>query len=295
MDSRELRERLLRAEPPQSAFRERYEREVREMFDRKLSARQKVIRIAGIVLVSSVVAAVWAYLESHMSGEAVRPVRWFLRIFVLLIGLGMLLINRRIERTELRIRDMFLAFLAPSTETTVDAPQSEKGERHEREIRETMERKLSAPGKVVFAVVEAVMLGTAGLCGWLAVHRWESAPPLALVGLGVGVLFALASAAMIADVLRRGSIDRLKLPRRVVGLAWVFIVAMVTIFMLATGRTPDAVRSVYTVAYGLVFLVMAAVFLIVQRIEQAELKTREKLLELELRLAEIAELLRRDK
>ncbi len=39
----------------------------------------------------------------------------------------------------------------------------------------------------------------------------------------------------------------------------------------------------------LVFLVPAAMFMILSRIERAELETREKLLEIEYRLAELAE------
>ena len=43
------------------------------------------------------------------------------------------------------------------------------------------------------------------------------------------------------------------------------------------------------IANGLVFFIGAGVYLIVSRIEQAELNTRERLLQLELRIAEISE------
>ena len=59
--------------------------------------------------------------------------------------------------------------------------------------------------------------------------------------------------------------------------------------MLVGGKLADPIKGVQMVVNGLVFLMMAAVFMIFSRINQAELNTREKLLEIELRLAEIAE------
>jgi hypothetical protein len=47
--------------------------------------------------------------------------------------------------------------------------------------------------------------------------------------------------------------------------------------------------GVLMIVYGLTFLICAGVFLVVYRVEQAEFSLREKLLELELRLAELGE------
>jgi hypothetical protein len=51
----------------------------------------------------------------------------------------------------------------------------------------------------------------------------------------------------------------------------------------------DRLKGVMMIAYGLTFLIGAGVFMITYRIQQAELATREKLLELELRIAELRE------
>ena len=52
---------------------------------------------------------------------------------------------------------------------------------------------------------------------------------------------------------------------------------------------PENVVGLRMILSGLVFLVMGAVFLIRHVVEQSELKTREKLLEIEYRLAELAD------
>jgi len=67
------------------------------------------------------------------------------------------------------------------------------------------------------------------------------------------------------------------------------VVIIVTLFLLQGGRHPDSVRSLFMGVFGLAFLVMGGVGLIGVYVHQAELKTREKLLEIEYRLAQMAE------
>ncbi len=61
---------------------------------------------------------------------------------------------------------------------------------------------------------------------------------------------------------------------------------MAALFMVIA---PNSIVGLRMIICGLVFLVVGAVFLIRHVIEQSELKTREKLLEIEYRLAELAE------
>ena len=85
---------------------------------------------------------------------------------------------------------------------------------------------------------------------------------------------------------RRGAID-LKVDAGIyTGLAWGLPVFLVTMFMV---WAPNDLAGLRMILSGLVFLVMGAVFLIRNVVEQSELKTREKLLEVEYRLAELAE------
>jgi low affinity Fe/Cu permease len=72
-------------------------------------------------------------------------------------------------------------------------------------------------------------------------------------------------------------------------MIWVFMVIMITLFMLVAGRIPDPARGMSLVLNGLVFLIFGVVFLLQNTINQAQLNTREKLLEVEMRLAELRE------
>ena len=64
---------------------------------------------------------------------------------------------------------------------------------------------------------------------------------------------------------------------------------LVTMFLV---WAPDNITGLRMILSGLVFLVAGAVFLLQNTIAQAELKSREKLLEIEYRLAELTEALK---
>ena len=67
-------------------------------------------------------------------------------------------------------------------------------------------------------------------------------------------------------------------------MAWGLPVILVSLFMVSA---PDTIIGLRMIVAGLVFLVMGLAFLLRHAIEQSELKTREKLLEIECRLAEV--------
>jgi uncharacterized membrane protein len=72
-------------------------------------------------------------------------------------------------------------------------------------------------------------------------------------------------------------------------MVWVFVVLMVIMFMVMSLLAPDRIVGLWMIIFGLVVLVVGAVFLIRHGIAQSELRTREKLLEIEYRLTELAE------
>src|SRR5207253_3178506 len=72
------------------------------------------------------------------------------------------------------------------------------------------------------------------------------------------------------------------------GVAYVGLLGC--LFLLMGQSLPEMLRDVVRV-FGIVLLVYAAVAWMRHRVEQAELRTAEKLLEIELRLAEVAEAL----
>ena len=64
---------------------------------------------------------------------------------------------------------------------------------------------------------------------------------------------------------------------------------MMVFFLMVGMSAKDRLLGLMMIANGLAFLIGAAVYWLTYRIEQAELNTREKLLQLELRLAELSE------
>ena len=148
-------------------------------------------------------------------------------------------------------------------------------------------RKLTAPHRAVMGVVSVFSLAMAGLCGYLAVTE-TGLPLLARVGLGVGVLFGLAWCVTAVSVLRQGAMDMRTHGRWMAVMVWVFTILMVMFFQILGMTVPDRMLGLAMMANGLVFLIGAAVYWLSFLIGQSQLNTREQLLQLELRLAEMA-------
>lgn len=147
-------------------------------------------------------------------------------------------------------------------------------------------RKLTTLHRVFLYFVAIGALASAILCGSLALTETQL-PTLARTGLATGVLFGLAWIIVIVSVLRRGEMD-LKLDgRRIAQMVWCFTLLM-TIFFCAVGLShPDKPVSVLLMVQSLVFLIGAAVYWLTHCILEAALNVKEKLLEIELHLAEL--------
>lgn len=162
-------------------------------------------------------------------------------------------------------------------------------EKYDREIRAMTEQKLTKAMKAAWVGTGILGLGFLGLFGTVAVIAPAEFPLLGRVGFGVGAAFGLAWAGFCLSIVRRGSFDRRKVAVAGAGMAWGAAVIMTTLMLLLSAQHPDKVVGTQIVVVSLVFLVMAAVFMIGARVQTAELNTREKLLEIEYRLAELSE------
>lgn len=165
-------------------------------------------------------------------------------------------------------------------------------ERYEREVHMLLEKKLTAPRRWGIYAILAVLAAQVAIFGY-ALFIPEEFPILGRIGFGVGVLFALAFAAVLVSVLKRGSVNLKDHPNTMIGIMWGFLVIMITLFMLVAGRLSDPTTGISMVLNGLVFLTFGVVFFLQNTVNQAQLKTEEKLLEIELRIAELAELMKK--
>jgi len=163
-------------------------------------------------------------------------------------------------------------------------------ERYEKEMKAMLEKRLTGVrrwvwlGGTLMSVVVAMFLGA------MAIFPPLAEVPLPIrIGPAVGALFSVGFAILSLRIFRRGSMD-LKFDTSVyIGMIWLCAVFTTTIFIVMFPLVPDRIVGLWLSIFGLVVLVSGAVFLIRHVIEQSELKTREKLLEIEYRLAELVE------
>jgi len=105
----------------------------------------------------------------------------------------------------------------------------------------------------------------------------------------MGAIFGLAWAVFAGGIVRKRVIKLKTDPTAMAGMSWGLCVIVVTVLMVSQRKFPDPITGVRALVIGLIFLVGAAVFMIFNRSDQVGLNTREKLLEIEYRLAELAE------
>ena len=158
----------------------------------------------------------------------------------------------------------------------------------QQELHAMFVRELTTPRRVFFGFVGVAAVISASVCGLLALTE-PNLPTLPRIGLAVGTLFGLAWAAVAARICWRGSLELRIDARRIAVMVWVFTVLTMVFFLMAGMSAEDRLLGLMLIANGLAFLIGAGVYWITYRIEQAELNTREKLLQLELRLAELQE------
>lgn len=169
---------------------------------------------------------------------------------------------------------------------TVDTQHQQK---YKKEIAAMYEKKLTGLTKAMWIFWIIFGLGHTGIFSWACVISADELPLLARLGFAAGALFGLGIAGYSAKILFRGKFNLKTDAKGMLGMMWVFIVIMVTLFMMLAPELPDPNSGIFMLLNALIFLVMAATFMTTGRTEQAELKTREKLLEMECRLAEISE------
>ena len=161
-------------------------------------------------------------------------------------------------------------------------------ERYEREVKAMLVKTLTPAQRFGFGFATVMSLGLGAVFGYVAATQ-SSLPAIIRASFGFGSLCSLIAALMVGKVFVQGKMNRRTQPTAMTGLMWGLVVVLVTLFMVFTSQRPNAVWSVYMVVSGLVYLVFAAVFMITNRIDQAQIKTEEQFLEIKFRLAELAE------
>lgn len=166
----------------------------------------------------------------------------------------------------------------------VEPLTSDSRQQLQQELSSMFQRELSNTRRTFFGGVALSALMSGGVCGALALTEPEL-PRLPRVALAVGALFGLAWASVAGRIAWRGGLDLKRDAYRIAAMVWGFTVLMTTFFLMAGMSARDPVQGIKMIVGSLPFLVGAAVYWLSYRIEQAELTTREQLLQLELRMA----------
>ncbi len=171
----------------------------------------------------------------------------------------------------------------------IEKPNSTLKDKYEREVQAMVEKKLTGLRKSGTVVSLVMGLGFFTLFGTLAVIVPKEFPLWGRAIWALGSVFGLTLAGLAVLALKKGTVNLKTDDMAMAGLGWGFIVIITTITLVFSGQLPDRTIAIKMLVSLLIFEVAAAVGLLKAIIERSEVKTREKLLKIEYRLAEISE------
>ena len=161
-------------------------------------------------------------------------------------------------------------------------------EKYRKEMAELREGRLSPPQRAIMVLVTMSTLAAAVFMGWLAAVPPNDWPLLPRVGLSLWATCSLVASLLAAGVARRGFVKRRLGPDRTVAFIFASLVVFAITMLALMGQVPDVGKRVIMGSVALSIFGLGSVFLITSRLEQMELRTREKLLEIELELHRFA-------
>ena len=169
-------------------------------------------------------------------------------------------------------------------ERLLSAEMSSPTEKYRKEMAELHERRLSPTQRAIMVLVTVSTLAAAVFMGWLAAIPPRLLPMVSRFGLGFWAICSLVACALASGVAKRGVMKRRFDPNRIVAFIYVSLVVFAITMLALMGQVPDAGKRVIMGSVALFVFGIGSVFLITHRLEQMELRTREKLLEIELEL-----------
>lgn len=162
-------------------------------------------------------------------------------------------------------------------------------EKYDKELKAMIEQKLTAARKFSSIAMLIVSLLLAIFFTVTAITVPKDFPLWGRFMFAAGAVFGLAFAGVMAWTLKKGTTGIRSDQKASVGLSWGLVILMGTVTLVFSGKMPDRIKAVQMLVNILFFMIGAAVMLLHYCIERSELNVKEKLLELELKLAQIDE------
>ncbi|MFC1607341.1 hypothetical protein ACFL47_05160 [Candidatus Latescibacterota bacterium] len=158
---------------------------------------------------------------------------------------------------------------------------------YRKEIRMLVEKKLSTVHKTGNLIISILNFGLAVLCVYAA-YRFNEWKSLARISaLLFGTVF-MGVSVFIGWTVKRGSINLKAHPTIISTGFWIFSIVLMVVLVFLQLQLDNA-KSLHLLMNGLFVLIVSAVYLITNSVKQSEIKTHERLLGLEYRIAEVAE------
>lgn len=162
-------------------------------------------------------------------------------------------------------------------------------EQYEKEIFAMINQKLTRKKKVQMVVFLIISLSLAVFFGTLTVLAPKGFPWFGRVVFGAGAVFSLTFVGMYGWILKKGSMNLKKDNVDLAWTGWGCVIVIGTIALVFSNKLPDPIKGVHWLVSALFFLIGAGVLLLIAHIQRSEINTREKLLEIEYRMAELVE------
>jgi hypothetical protein len=157
-------------------------------------------------------------------------------------------------------------------------------EKYRKEMAELHERRLSPAQRAIIVLVTVSALVASVFMGWLAAIPPRPLPMVSRLGLGFWAICSLVTSLLASGVAKRGVMRGRIDPNRIVAFIYVSLVVFAITMLALMGQVPDTGKRVIMGSIALLFFGMGCVFLITTRLDQMELRTREKLIEIQLEL-----------
>ncbi|MBI1389910.1 MAG: hypothetical protein GC154_15830 [bacterium] len=160
-------------------------------------------------------------------------------------------------------------------------------EQYEKELQTMLTQTLTPMKRAAYYAASAFTALQFVLFTCVAVMAPAELPMLARLSFIGGALACAVWTFYGFRVARRGTMNLKRDPDVLVGIVWGVVVLVTTVSLMLGMGMQDAAQGGRMILSALVFLVMGGLFMTQRMIERSELKVREKLLELELRVAEL--------
>lgn len=162
-------------------------------------------------------------------------------------------------------------------------------EKYEKEKKKMFEKNLTLFGRVLYALLGLTVFLFGLFYLVMGILRPMKLTFSGRIIIGILGMICLSFSVLALLIAIKGTIKLKIHPMAIACMMFAFVIIMLAGVMSRAERFTEPLWSIQVITYGIVFLLITSLLVILNRIQQSEYNTREKLLEIELHLAELFE------